>query len=124
MSRSVTLRCTRCIKARPQFIYPQMEQLPSSPVQPSRPFSIKGVDFAGPIIIKSGIRRVVGIKAWIALFICFSTRAVHLEVVEDLTSNAFLAALRRFMSRRGRCMEIHSDNGTNFVGAQRQLNEL
>jgi len=123
ISRSVTLRCTRCVKARPHFSYPQMGQLPSSRVKVSRPFAITGVDFAGPIIIKSGIRKVVGIKAWISLFICFSTRAVHLEVVEDLTSNAFLAALRRFMSRRGRCTKIYSDNGTNFVGAQRQLND-
>lgn len=49
------------------------------------------------------------------------TRAIHLEVVEDLTSKAFIAALRRFMSRRGRCNTIYSDNGTNFVGAQREL---
>lgn len=65
-----------------------------------------------------------GIKAWISLFVCFTTRAVHLEVVEDLTSNAFVAALRRFMSRRGRCAKIYSDNGTNFVGAQKELNFL
>jgi len=60
-------------------------------------------------------------KAWIAIFICFSTKAIHIEVVEDLTSNSFIATLRRFMSRRGKPAEIWSGNGTNFVGAQREL---
>lgn len=63
---------------------PEMEQLPQYRVQCTRPFAVTGVDFAGPIIIRSGVRNVTGIKAWIALFVCFSTRAVHLEVVEDL----------------------------------------
>lgn len=122
IARSVTLRCVKCVKAKPRFMSPEMGQLPQYRVQCTRPFAVTGVDFAGPIIIRSGVRRVTGIKAWIALFVCFSTRAVHLEVVEDLSSKAFVAALRRFMSRRGRCTRIYSDNGTNFVGAQRELN--
>lgn len=98
-----------------------MAPLPKQRVQGTYPFAVTGVDFAGPLIIRSGVRRVVGIKAWIAVFVCFVTRAIHLETVEDLTSKAFIAALRRFMSRRGHCKTIYSDNGTNFVGAQREL---
>jgi len=90
-------------------------------VQHTRPFSITGVDFAGPLVIRSGLRRVVGINAWIAVFACFVTQALHLEVVEDLTSKSFIAALRRFMSRLGLCNTIYSDNGANFVGAHREL---
>jgi transposase InsO family protein len=56
--------------------------------------------------------------------ICLATRAVHIELVSDLTTEAFIAALRRFISRRGHCATILSDNGTNFVGADRELNEL
>jgi len=122
MARSVTLKCVRCVKSKPTFSQPLMAPLPQARVQCSRPFTVTGVDFAGPLIIRSGLRRVAGSKAWISIFVCFSTRAVHLEVVEDLTSNAFVAALRRFMSRRGRCLKIYSDNGTNFVGAQKELN--
>lgn len=119
--RSVVLKCVKCIRAKPRFTEPIMAALPKQRVQGVRPFNVVGIDFAGPTIVRSGIRRVIGVKAWIAVFVCFATRAIHLEVVEDLTSNAFLAALRRFISRRGRCTTIFSDNGTNFVGAQREL---
>jgi len=59
----------------------------------SRPFTITGVDFARPLQIQSGIRRVTTKKAWIVVFVCFATRAIHLEPVVVLTSEAFLAAL-------------------------------
>lgn len=52
---------------------------------------------------------------------CFTTKALHIELVSDLTSEAFLAALRRFVSRRGKPIKIYSDNGTNFVGAKAEL---
>jgi len=65
---------------------------------------------------------VSGTKAWIDVFVSFSTRAIHLGAVKYLTSVAFIACLRRFMSRRGKCKRIYSDNGTNFVGAQKELN--
>jgi len=71
--------------------------------------------------MRSGIRRVIGVKARIAVFVCFITRTVHLEAMEDLSTQAFLASLRRFTARRGLCSSIFSDNGTNFVGARREL---
>lgn len=121
VARSSVLKCVTCVRARPRFTEPIMAALPRQRVQCTMPFAITGVDFAGPLMIRSGVRRVVNIKAWIAVFVCFVTRAIHLEAVEDLTSNAFIASLRRFISRRGRCATIYSDNGTNFVGAQREL---
>ncbi|XP_011859057.1 PREDICTED: uncharacterized protein LOC105556573 [Vollenhovia emeryi] len=63
-------------------------------------------------------------KSYIALFICFSTKAIHLEAVSQLSSDAFIAALRRFAGRRGCPRKIYSDNATNFVGAERELAEL
>ncbi|CAI6373869.1 unnamed protein product [Macrosiphum euphorbiae] len=98
-----------------------MAPLPRERVQCSRPFTYTGVDFAGPLIIRSGIRGRSGTKAWVSIFVCFSTRAVHIEVVEDLTSKAFIAALRRFVARRGKPAELWSDNGTNFVRANKEL---
>jgi len=62
---------------------------------------VSGVDFAGPLVVRSGVRRITGVKAWVAVFICLSTRAIHLEAVVSLTCGAFIATLRRFMSRRG-----------------------
>ena len=58
------------------------------------------------------------------MFVCFSTKACHLEAVSDLTTDAFIAALRRFVSRRGKPAVIQSDNGTNFVGADKELRTL
>lgn len=121
MARSITSRCVICKRANPKFDQPVMGQLPKQRVQYSRPFTVTGVDFAGPLTIRSGIRGKPGRKAWISIFVCFSTRAVHIEAVEDLTTSAFIAALRRFIARRGKPNTVWSDNGTNFIGAQREL---
>jgi hypothetical protein len=96
-----------------------MGDLPKERLQPSRPFSTSGVDYAGPYLIKSSkLRNAKKVKSYIALFVCFSTKAVHLELVGDLTTESFLAAFKRFTSRRGHVSEIFSDNGTNFIRAE------
>ena len=61
---------------------------------------------------------------YVAIFVCLTSKAVHIELVSDLTSEAFIAALRRFIARRGFCSSIHSDNDTNFVGANNEFREL
>jgi len=102
-----------------------MGVLPSSRVTPSRPFSYCGVDYAGPVILREGKRRNArNHKAYICIFVCFATKAVHIEVVGNLTTDSFLACLKRFIARRGRPNSIYSDNGTTFVGASRQLSEF
>ena len=102
-----------------------MGQLPSSRVTPSNIFTIMGLDYAGLLVIKRGNpRKPVLVKAYLCVFVDFAVKAVHLEIVSDMTSEAFLAALKRFVSRRGRPRELHSDNGTNFVGANRELQDL
>jgi hypothetical protein len=63
-------------------------------------------------------------KGYIAIFICFVIKAVHIELVTSLTTDAFLAALRRFIARRGKPKTIYSDNGTNFQGAAHQLHKV
>ena len=70
------------------------------------------------------MRKPTIVKAYICLFVSLSVKAVHLELVTDLTSEAFIACLKRFISRRGLPSLIWSDNGTNFVGAARELKEL
>ncbi|KMQ83687.1 hypothetical protein RF55_19343 [Lasius niger] len=102
-----------------------MGNLPPERVTPARPFLRTGVDYAGPIFVcTSRGRGHRSYKSFIAVFVCFSSKAVHLELVSDYTSDAFLAAFRRFVSRRGLCEEMYSDCGTNFVGADRTLREL
>lgn len=118
---TVVHNCVRCSRHDPKLLVQYMAPLPKSRVTVERPFARCGVDFCGPIFVKSGIRRVSALKAYISVFVCFVTRAVHLELVMGLTTDAFLAALKRFMSRRGQCLHITSDNGTNFVGAHKEL---
>ncbi|XP_039310346.1 uncharacterized protein LOC120358842 [Solenopsis invicta] len=103
----------------------QMADLPHDRVSPTPVFYNVGTDYTGPFIIKD--RKGRGCKthkAYICLFICMATKAIHLELVSDLTSENFILALRRFTARRGRPGKISSDNGTNFVGACSELKLL
>lgn len=125
LARKTVHNCIRCFRHNPQQSQIPTGELPSLRVTPSAPFHATGVDYAGPFLIKD--RKGRGSKtskAFVCLFVCFATKAVHLELVSDLTSEAFIAALRRFSSRRGKPAHMHSDNGTNFVGANRELKNL
>ncbi|XP_050546118.1 uncharacterized protein LOC126908249 [Daktulosphaira vitifoliae] len=117
--------CITCVKftgANPQ---PVMADLPAARVQGCQTFSKVGMDYAGPITMKeTSLRRSRVFKVYIALFVCMTTKAVHLELVLDLTTKAFLAALDRFAARRGLPSALFSDCGTNFVGASNQLRKL
>ncbi|XP_036339567.1 uncharacterized protein LOC118748926 [Rhagoletis pomonella] len=101
-----------------------MGNLPVERLTPSRPFARCGIDFCGPISVYLRIRGKAPYKAYIAIFVCFATKAVHIEVVSDLTTDAFLASLKRMIGRRGLPTDIFCDNATNFVGACSKLAEL
>ncbi|XP_033231681.1 uncharacterized protein LOC117182686 [Belonocnema kinseyi] len=105
----------------PEYI---MGNLPSARVTPQRLFMTCGVDYAGPYYLIDKLRGRNVTKAYICIFVCFATKAVHIELARDLSTNAFFNCLYRFISRRGKCQKIYSDNGTNFVGARSELSEL
>ncbi|XP_025265426.1 uncharacterized protein LOC105258069 [Camponotus floridanus] len=118
-------RCVTCTRWRAAAPQPLMGNLPRERVTPARPFLRTGVDYAGPILIRASKGRGhKAFKGFIAVFVCLSIKAVHLKAVTDYTAEAFLAAFRRFVSRRGLCSDVFSDCGTNFVGADRELREL
>lgn len=99
-----------------------MGNLPSARITPSRPFTHTGVDFTGNVEIKINKGRGVKTsKGYIAIFICMVTKAVHIELVLDMTSSTFLAALKRMCAKRGTPKHMYSDNGNNFIGAAREL---
>ncbi|KAG7199850.1 hypothetical protein KM043_016905 [Ampulex compressa] len=107
------------------FAYVLMGDLPSYRITPSRPFARTGVDYCGPFYVKEGRRRNAKVsKAYAAIFIFVCTKAIHIELVADMTTESFLGCLKRFISRRGKPAHIYSDNGSNFVGANRELREL
>ncbi|XP_025265579.1 uncharacterized protein LOC112638301 [Camponotus floridanus] len=123
--KSFIHRCLPCVRWRAATPQPPMGNLPAARVIPSRPFLHTGVDYAGPVWLRtSKSRGHRAYKSFLVIFVCLSCRAVHLDVASDYTSNAFLAALRRFISRRGLCKVLYSDRGTNFVGADNELRAL
>ncbi|XP_053617733.1 uncharacterized protein LOC128679477 [Plodia interpunctella] len=102
-----------------------MGNLPASRINPSPPFLFTSIDYAGPFNVRD--RRGRGFKAskcYIALFVCASTKAIHIELVSSLETANFLSTLRRFISRRGKPKEMLSDNGTTFHGANNEISEL
>ena len=82
------------------------------------PFSFTDMDLFGPIYVKHGRRTA---KRWCCLFTCLTTRSVHLEVVNSMDTDEFIMCLRRFINLRGDVKELRCDNGSNFVGSEREL---
>jgi len=111
--------CLQCRKIKSEPAVPLMAELPDARLSfGNPPFTHCGVDYFGPILIKQGRKRL---KRWVALFTCLTTRAIHIEIVESLESDAFINAFRRFLCRRGPVSHMYSDNGTSFVGADKEL---
>lgn len=123
--KGILRKCMTCFKARPTTVDRLMGNLPKERVQYARAFLNCGLDYAGPFYIKDGkYRNRKIVKSYLCMFVCMATKAVHLELVGDLTSESFINAFKRFTSRRGLCKAIFSDNGSNFVGANNMLTEI
>ena len=98
--------------------------LPKTRLQSSlRAFAKVGVDYVGPFLTKQGRGRKRA-KRYLCLFTCLTTRAVHLEMAYSLDTDSFINAFTRMTSRRGTPTYVISDNGTNFLGAERELRKL
>ncbi|XP_014487250.1 PREDICTED: uncharacterized protein LOC106751021, partial [Dinoponera quadriceps] len=123
IAKTVIHHCVTCTRERASVPSQLMGDLPSVRVTaPARSFLHCGLDYAGPVSIRvSSGRGIKSRKAYIALFICLATQAIHLELVSDYSTPAFLNAYSRFCARRGLPLSIYSDNGTTFVGADRAL---
>ena len=108
--KSQLRKCTTCrmVNSKP-YIAPDPPPLPTYRLENSPPFTVTGIDFSGVLYV----REKIGIesKAYVCLFTCASTRAIHLELVHDLTEESFMQAFRRFVSRRSLPQLIISDNG-------------
>ncbi|XP_065095607.1 uncharacterized protein LOC135717444 [Ochlerotatus camptorhynchus] len=122
--KKTIVTCYACCRNNPRPSSQYMGDLPDYRITPSPVFANTGVDYAGPVILKEAGRKTVQYKAYIAVFICLATKAIHLELVSNLTTDNFVAALQRFISRRGMVSNIYSDNGTTFVGANHELAAL
>ena len=120
---STIYKCVACRKLRGKHEQQRMADLPPDRLKPSPPFSRVGVDTFGPWSVVT--RRTRGGQAnnkrWAILFTCLCTRAIHIEVIEEMSSSSFINALRRLIAIRGKVTQFRSDRGTNFVGATADL---
>jgi len=99
-ARYIFHKCIKCFRLRPTITKPIMGNLPTERLEPSRAFKKCGSDFAGSITIRTSLRKKAAVtKGYICVFVCFNTHAVHIELVSNLTSDAFLNALKRLSSQ-------------------------
>ena len=121
LTKRVIRGCYGCRKFPvTSFSSPPIGNLPTDRTEGSTPFEVVGLDFAGPIGYKLKTKKEG--KAYILLFACSLTRAVHMELLPNQTAEQFIKHLKRFIARRGRPKKIYSDNGRTFVAAAKWLN--
>ncbi|XP_033761542.1 uncharacterized protein LOC117343309 [Pecten maximus] len=118
--------CVPCKKLRGSVQLQKMADLPPDRLIPAPPFTNVGVDAFGPwnIITRKTKGGSANSKRWAILFTCLGTRAVHIEVVEEMSTSSFINALRRLIAIRGNVKELRSDRGTNFVGAANVFKDM
>lgn len=121
--KSIIHGCVVCTRERAAIPTQMMGNLPAMRVSStSRSFTYCGLDYAGPVLVRhSAGRDIKSRKAYIVLFICLATKAIHLELVSDYSTQAFLNAYSRFCTHRGLPHAIYSDNETTFIGADHEL---
>ena len=126
--RQITRILNLCSNRACQRIVPlqqQMAPLPADRLDGTSPFRNVSLDYIGPFFINGFEKSVkTQTKVWIAIFTCFLTRAVHLELVLDLTTTEVLNAVRLFVSRRGLPSTLYSDNQTSFKAANKEMKTL
>ena len=127
LGRKIASSCLTCKRRVAKPVAPLMADLPTERLSiKQQPFTYTGVDYFGPIYVKFSKKTRSNqaiAKRYGVIFTCLTVRAVHIELASDLTTEVFLLTLRRFIARRGKPKEILSDNGSNFIGADRQLRE-
>lgn len=121
--RKLLFQCATCRKVEgPHYRAVPPPPLPEFRVKKAPPFAYSGVDFAGPLYIK--VADGSSSKVWVALYTCCITRAVHLDLIPDMTAQSFLRSFKRFTSRRGVPMQMVSDNGKTFVAAAQIIDSI
>ena len=121
VTRKIISQCFDCRKRTGKPLSQKMADIPTDKITPDQlPFTCVGCDFFGHFVVQQTRKTF---KRFGVLFTCLTTRAIHIEIAESLDTSSFIMALRRFCARRGQVSEIRSDNGTNFVGGERELRE-
>lgn len=123
IARHIFYKCMSWFWLRPKILDSITSSLPTENLEPSKPFKKCGVDYAGPICIKTSLHRnAATLKGYIWVSVCVSTRAVHIELVTDLFTEAFSnwSTFKNDIGRHGVCSDKYSDNTMTFVGADKK----
>lgn len=118
---SYIFKCVKCRKLRRSTEVQKMGDLPSDRTESTPPFTYVGMDCYGPLHVKGGRKEL---KRYGLILTCLSSRAIHIEVADDLSTDAFINALWAFIAIRGHVRQLRCDRGTHFVGAQREFANL
>ena len=124
MVRSIKYNCVICKKIDKQLCQQKMGKLPEERLKPSPPWHYTGIDLFGPFKIRDEVKRRTYGKCYGVIFNCMCTRAVHLDLAPDYSTETFLLVLRRFVSLRGYPAKLYSDNGPQLVAADKELKDI
>ena len=117
--KCVKRQCVTCKRLYATPMTQKMADLPQERCQSGKPpFTYVGVDLCGPFHVKRGRSTV---KRYGCLYTCFTTRAIHVEKLDSLETDSFINGFVRFSSRKGYPEKVWSDNGTNIVGAEKEI---
>ena len=111
-------KCVACRRFRSKPMEQRMADLPKERLEVTAPFTHVGLDCFGPIVVQEGRREL---KRYGLIVTCLASRAVHIELLDDLTTDSFINGLRNLISIRGHVSSVLSDQGSNFIGAHREL---
>lgn len=124
VAKKVVDACVICRKTKAKLCQQIMSDLPPERSEPAAPFEFTTMDLFGPYDVRDEVKKRVKLKVWGIVFSCMASRAIHADIVSDMSSEGFLLAYQRFTSLRGHPSKVWSDPGTNFVGAKPALNDL
>ncbi|XP_063747648.1 uncharacterized protein LOC134869709, partial [Eleginops maclovinus] len=122
--KKVVDNCVTCRRVKAKRCQQIMSDLPPERTTPAAPFQFTAVDLFGPYEVKDEVKKRVRLKVWGIVFSCMASRAIHADIVSDMSAEGFMLAYQRFTSLRGHPSKVWSDPGTNFVGAKPALEDL
>lgn len=124
IAKKVVENCLICNKFKARRCQQIMGDLPPERTEPAAPFEFTAVDLFGPYLVKEVVKKRVSMKVWGVVFNCMASRAVHVDLVDTMSTESFLMTYQRFTAIREHPRKIWSDPGTNFIGAKSVLREL
>ena len=124
LAQKIVDSCILCKKRTAKLCQQVMAELPPERTTPAAPFEYTTTDLFGPYKVRDDVKKRVSIKVWGVAFCCMASRAIHAELVNAMSTEAFLLAYQRFTAIRGHPRKIWSDPGTNFIGAKTVLEDM